>query len=104
MAWDTNKSAGDPILSDDWDAMVAVIKAKGTVTVGTFTNGDLSSGVLTLTHNKALSAPYAISVRIFDNNAKEIIPDTITGLTNTVTIDLTSYGTLTGTWGYEYVA
>jgi len=72
------------------------------VTRGTFVDGDLSDGVLTITHSKALSAPYTIIVSIFDNNAKQVIPDEVTGLTNTTTIDLTSYGTLSGTWGYIY--
>ena len=69
---------------------------------GTFTNGNLSSGILTVTHNFALSAPYAINIIIFDNNGKEIIPDEITGATNSVAISLVSYGVLTGTWGYVY--
>ena len=29
MAWDTDKSAGDLIESDDWDAMVAAVKTAG---------------------------------------------------------------------------
>jgi hypothetical protein len=73
-------------------------------TNGTFTNASLSTGKLTITHNKALSSPYQIVVFIFDNNYKEIIPDEITGSTNSVEIDLTSYGTLSGTWGYSYIA
>ncbi len=71
---------------------------------GTFTNATLSAGKLTITHNKALSAPYPIIVSIFDNNYKQIIPDEVTGAANSVEIDLTSYGTLSGTWGYVYVA
>lgn len=66
----------------------------------TFDNGDLAVGKLTITHNLALSAPYSVIVAIFDNNSKQIIPDDVTGATNSVEIDLTSYGTLTGTWGY----
>jgi hypothetical protein len=66
----------------------------------TFVNGDLSTGKLTITHSLALSAPYSVIVAIFDNNSKQIIPDDITGATNTVEIDLTSFGTLSGTWGY----
>lgn len=73
-----------------------------TRTVGTFTNASLSSGVLTITHSLALSAPYAISVVIFNNSNQQITPDNITGATNTVTVDLTSYGTISGTWGYQY--
>lgn len=74
-----------------------------TAVSGTFTNASLSSGILTITHNLALSAPFALLITIFDNNAKQIIPDNVTGLTNTVQIDLTSFGTLTGTWGYRYI-
>jgi len=70
---------------------------------GTFVNADLAAGVLTITHSLGLSAPYAVNVVVFDNNAKQIIPDDVTGLTNTVAIDLSSYGVLTGTWGYRYI-
>ncbi len=71
--------------------------------VGTFTNASLTAGVLTINHTLGLSAPYAVSVSIFDNNAKQIIPDEVTGSANSVAVDLTSYGTLTGTWGYRYI-
>lgn len=74
------------------------------ITRATFTNASLSTGKLTITHSKALSAPYSVIVAIFDNNNKQIIPDEVTGATNTVEIDLTSYGTLTGTWGYAIIA
>lgn len=70
---------------------------------GTFTNANLTAGVLTITHSKSLSAPYTINVTIFDNSYKKIIPDEVTGATNTVAVDLTSYGTITGTWGYEVI-
>jgi len=77
--------------------------ASGTVTRGTFVNGDLSAGILTLTHSKSYSAPYTIIVVIFDNNNKMCLPDEITGATNTVLVDLSSYGTISGVWGYAYV-
>ena len=70
---------------------------------GTFTNTNLASHILTITHNFALSAPYAVVVFIFNNNNLVINPDNITGATNTVLIDLTGYGTLSGTWGYEVI-
>jgi hypothetical protein len=69
---------------------------------GTFVNADLSTGVLTVTHNLALSAPYMVLVKVFNNSNVEIIPDTLTGFANSFTITLTSYGTITGTWGYVY--
>lgn len=74
------------------------------VTRATFVNGDLTTGVLTVTHNKGLSAPYSVWVAVFNNNNIMIIPDTVTGATNSFTIDLTSFGALTGTWGYAYLA
>jgi len=73
-------------------------------TRATFDDDDLSAGVLTITHNKGLSAPYSLQIEIFDNNAEKIVPDAVTGLTNTCTVDLTSYGTLSGTWQYAYFA
>jgi len=77
--------------------------ASGVVTTGTFDNDDLVDKVLTITHNKGYSAPYPIIIAIFDNNNKQIVPDEVTGATNTVLIDLTSFGAITGTWGYAYV-
>jgi len=65
---------------------------------GSFTNSDLSSGKLTITHN--LGHKYC-SVTIIDNNDKVIIPDDVTySSTNSLEVDLTSYGTITGTWRY----
>jgi len=62
----------------------------------TFINADLATGVLTVTHN--LNSNYVI-VAVYDNNSKQIGPDDITLTSvNALTIDLTSYGTLTGTW------
>ncbi len=80
-----------------------------TLTRATFTNASLTAGVLTITHSAGLSAPYTVMVTIFDNNNQQIIPDSITGATNTVAVDLSSYvtaggGSITGTWGYGYIA
>ena len=61
-----------------------------------FSNGDLSAGVLTVTHN--LGHKYC-QVQIYNNSDKMIMPDDITLVdANSLTVDLTSYGTLTGTW------
>ena len=61
-----------------------------------FVDGDLSSGVLTLTHN--LSQKY-VSISVYDNNDKYISPDDIT-LTdsNSLQLDLSSYVPITGIW------
>jgi hypothetical protein len=65
----------------------------------TFTNATLVSGILTITHN--LGRQF-VPVTIADNSNKQIIPDEVTfGSANSLTIDLTSYGTLTGTWNYS---
>jgi hypothetical protein len=85
-------------------AVKAYVDNKATLVRATFVNGDLSTGKLTVTHSKALSAPYSVMVVVFDNNYKLIIPDEVTGATNSFEIDLTSYGSLAGTWGYAYIA
>lgn len=69
------------------------------VSSGTFDNGDLSSGILTITHNWGLSAPYPVCVTIYDNS-DEVVYVPQTGATNSVAIDLSSEETITGTWGY----
>ena len=64
--------------------------------VTTFADGNLAAGILTVSHN--LNAQY-LSVTIYDNNDKIIIPDDVTATdANTSTIDLSSYGTIAGTW------
>jgi hypothetical protein len=70
---------------------------------GTFENADLVAGKLTITHNKNLSAPYSAFIMIFNNSGRQILPDEITGSANAAEIDLSSYGLITGTWGYIYV-
>lgn len=62
----------------------------------TFTNASLSSGVLTLTHSLAATP---VIVQIYDGSGKQILPDDITSTNaNSTAVDLTSYGTLTGTF------
>ncbi|RYF18863.1 MAG: hypothetical protein EOO77_10735 [Oxalobacteraceae bacterium] len=61
-----------------------------------FTNATLSSGILTFTHS--LGQQF-VNIAVFDNNNKQIQPDDITATSASVsTIDLSSFGTLTGTW------
>lgn len=62
----------------------------------TFDNGDLVAGVLTVTHNLGVSI---LHVTVYDNSNNQITPDEITVVdTSSLTIDLSSYGTLSGTW------
>ena len=70
---------------------------------GTFTDSDLTTGKLTITHSKNLSAPYSILILIFNDSGRQIMPDEITGTANAIEIDISSYSTITGTWGYVYV-
>ena len=61
-----------------------------------FDNSDVSSGLVTITHN--LNFLYN-TVMIFDENDKQVLPDDITLATlDTVTVDLTSFGIISGTW------
>jgi len=91
-----------PILIADSATSGFVVNMLGTEVVATtsfyqsFVDANLSSGVLTVTHN--LGHKFCI-VQIFDNNDDKINPDdiTLTG-NNTLDIDLTSFGTITGTW------
>lgn len=84
-------------IQDDVDSGLGQITTVESLSyVDTFVDGDLSSGVLTVTHNLTVSA---IGVHIYDNNSKLIMPDEVTLVnTNSCTVDLTSYGTLSGTW------
>ncbi len=67
-----------------------------------FGNVDLTAGVLTVTHN--LNSEFPSSVIVWDNNSLIISPDDIesTGV-NTLTVDLSSYGTITGTWNVSII-
>lgn len=62
-----------------------------------FTSGDLVAGLLTVTHNLGQKI---VSIQVFDNSDKLIIPDerTLTS-SNVATVDLTSFVTgFSGTW------
>jgi hypothetical protein len=67
-----------------------------------FDNTDLASGILTVTHS--LAQKYVL-VQVYNNSDKMIIPDNIT-LTNTnsLSIDLGSFGTIAGTWNVVVIA
>jgi hypothetical protein len=99
---ETNAEAAQVAAEAAQAAAEAVATALAGDIVSTFTNADLTDGVLTITHNLDLDAPYPINALIFDNNSKQVLPDSVTGLANSVEIDLSSYGTITGTWGYSY--
>jgi len=66
-----------------------------TYTVG-ITDADLVSGIATITHSLNSRTPL---VGVYDNNYNLVLPDEIqTTDVNTLTVDLSSFGTITGTW------
>jgi hypothetical protein len=61
-----------------------------------FTNTNLVSGTLTFTHNIGRQI---VSVQVFDNNNNQVIPDEVVlSSTTAAAIQLSNFGTLTGTW------
>lgn len=79
------------------------VSVAGATIRGFFDNTDLTAGVLTITHNKGLTAPYMVNVVIFNNSNQQVLPDLVTGAENSVAVDLSSYGAIAGTWGYEVI-
>lgn len=76
----------------------------GKATELSFVNADLAAGVLTVTHNKALTGGYTALVTVINNSGAMCIPDQVnTFAANSFKVDLTSYGVLTGTWFCTYV-
>lgn len=80
-----------------------VASAIGAVTTsrivrGTFTNAGLTAGSIALTHS--LNNQYVLC-QIFDENNQLVQPDNITLTSTTVTtVELSSFGTIAGTWNY----
>lgn len=65
-----------------------------------FDDGDLTSGVLTIAHTNGNVVLPGI---IVDNNGKKIaFEDNVTFSNNSIAVDLSSFGTLTGTWKYSF--
>lgn len=72
----------------------------GTSYTRSFVDGDLVAGILTVTHNMGQQF---FTTAIFDNNNKVIIADELTSQSTLVAlVDLSSYGTLTGTWNLRF--
>ena len=62
-----------------------------------FTNSNLVVGVLTVTHN--LNVLYVAGITVYDNENNVILSDEITPLTaNSLSINLTTYDPIVGTW------
>ena len=73
---------------------------------GVFSNADLISGgvtgILTVVHNWHLSAPFVVSVSIFNSDGQQISAPVL-GSTNTVQINLARAYPIMGIWGYKLV-
>jgi len=62
----------------------------------TLVNGDLTAGTVAITHG--LGQQY-LDVTVVDNTGKKVIPDEITYTNSTsYSLDITSFGAITGTW------
>lgn len=90
LAWSATKTLSNIAITS--------ITAEGVIR-GTFTSASLSSGTLTIQHNKNLDTPYMVLLEVFKNTGERIRPS-IMCYTNSVVVTLTPWGTLTGTWGY----
>lgn len=78
------------------DTSEVTLDVPATAKSQSFTNATLSAGILVVTHS--LGTRYN-SVIVYDDNGLEIIPDSITATSTTVTtIDLSSFGTIANTW------
>lgn len=74
----------------------AIVSAR--IVRGTFLNAGLTAGSIAITHSLSVSG---VLVQVYDENNQLVQPDNIT-LTSTtvVTVELTSFGTIAGTWSY----
>jgi hypothetical protein len=66
---------------------------------GTFTSANLSSGTLTITHNKELTAPYACMVIIVKNTGEKISPS-YTCYANSVAVNMAPWSSISEPWGF----
>ncbi len=81
--------------TDKWEiGVVGAIKSVGRSYSLTFTNSDLVSSVLTVTHNLGVKPV----IQVFDNNDVEIGVDVTHTSSNVFTLNLSRMGTLAGTW------
>jgi hypothetical protein len=92
LAGDISSNA---VLIDSGNTPV-VINTTSKIYRDAFISGDLSAGVLTVTHNLGQQI---VMVQVSNNNFQVVVPDLITlSNTNQCLVDLSSYVPLTGTW------
>ena len=78
---------------------ISTLVTDRTILTGNFTNATLSSGTLTIQHNKNLSAPYMVLLEVFKNTGDRVRPNIIC-YANSVVVTLTPWGSIAGAWGY----
>jgi len=89
-----------PIIGNHQVRVVGAIGTTGTFTQA-FTNADLVSGILTATHS--LNTQHVL-LMLYDNLGNVVQADEFTATSTTVlTVDLTLFGTLTGTWNIRII-
>jgi hypothetical protein len=72
-----------------------------TVYSETFTNSGLVSGALAVTHNLSQKI---VTVTVADGGDRMVIPDNVTYTdTNNLSVDLSSFGAITGTWNVNVI-
>jgi hypothetical protein len=95
---DSNTGNNPATASAYWELTVAAGKTPLFIS-GTFVDGDLTDGVLTISHTQGdVRLPGIIT----NSSGAVIIPDSITYASNQITVDLSSFGTLSGTWNYAF--
>ena len=95
-----NSAASDTPVYATASTVAAAIGAVTTARIvrGTFTNSNLTSGVLAITHNLSV---FNVLVQVYDENNQLVQPDNITQTSTVVTtVDLTSFGTIASSWSY----
>ena len=91
------EGAGVAVTDSGGKTVVTIPGGGGGGVYGTsFTNANLSAGVLTVTH--ALANKYDL-VQVYDDLDKMIIPTEVIAIdANTLQVDLSGYGVISGTW------
>lgn len=101
LVLDTDIQVGPNLILSNEDGVITIDKPNSKYKQS-FTSASLSNGVITVSHN--LNEDYPL-VQIYNNNKNVIVPDAITSVTaNSVSVDLSSYGAISGTWRVTVLA
>lgn len=95
-----DSAAGNAPVYATASTVASAIGAMSTARIvrNTFQNSGLTSGSIAITHNLAVTS---VLVQVYDENLQLVQPDNITLTSgNVTTVDLSSFGTIAGTWSY----